>query len=446
MKQRMLLAFLFVSASLSAQATDIVFKVNLTQDRPDINVGDGICAYTTAVPADQAAVCTLRAAVMEANAVGLEEQANVVIELKPGATYDLTRAGAMEQQSVFGDLDLLRPMHIGVPDDAPAKAHIANGATGDRIFHIQPAAAGSSLYGIELTGGQAGFGCVIYNQAADLELRWLDIHGNCQSEATTNYALALASTTTIVDTSIHHNVASSDGSSYSIYAFSVGTTLGIERSSIYWNMKPSSGGAVYLIDGAHLRMRDSTVSQNGSAESFGIGLNTSATADIGSSTIVFNGVSEIAVISSPETIVTNSILIPIPAGDVCRADDADVFDIRWSLIGDASCKVGVITGQDNEHDVPIVAVDLSELGEWGGVTPNHCPGPNSIAIDHTPASECDASIYDQRGFARVVSYDGSQPARCDTGAVELEALPVDPDPTDPFAEGFKDDFEMPPTL
>lgn len=83
---------LFLSA---CHQNGTVFAVDTTDDTVDVTPGDGICA-------DAAGDCSLRAAIIEANALpGVEE-----IALVDGATYQLTLPGGLEDQSFTGDLDI----------------------------------------------------------------------------------------------------------------------------------------------------------------------------------------------------------------------------------------------------------------------------------------------------------------------------------------------------
>lgn len=85
-----LLAALVSEGDVSAAS----FIVNSTVDAVDANPGDGICATATAD-------CTLRAAVMEANALPGAD----TIEL-PAGTYTVTIPGAGENAAATGDLDV----------------------------------------------------------------------------------------------------------------------------------------------------------------------------------------------------------------------------------------------------------------------------------------------------------------------------------------------------
>src|SRR5438445_1769151 len=81
-----------LSAPRTARATPLV--VNSTDDAPDAVPGDGICATLSGV-------CTLRAAIMEANQLPGAE----TITLPPGI-YSLRIPGANEDLGGTGDLDI----------------------------------------------------------------------------------------------------------------------------------------------------------------------------------------------------------------------------------------------------------------------------------------------------------------------------------------------------
>src|SRR5690606_38888623 len=72
-----LLTFLLLSAVMVQTAHAATFTVNNTADAPDANPGDGICATASGV-------CTLRAALQEANAAAGADTINV-----PAGTYTL---------------------------------------------------------------------------------------------------------------------------------------------------------------------------------------------------------------------------------------------------------------------------------------------------------------------------------------------------------------------
>src|SRR5512142_2010103 len=83
---------LMLPAAPVAQAAG--FVVNTTADAVDVNPGDGVCATATGA-------CTLRAAIMEANAHPGADTITL-----PAGTYDLTIRGYDEDAATTGDLDI----------------------------------------------------------------------------------------------------------------------------------------------------------------------------------------------------------------------------------------------------------------------------------------------------------------------------------------------------
>lgn len=74
---------------------------------PDALPGDGNCSYLEIPPPD-VATCSLRAAIMEANATDAVDS----ILLGNGASYKLTIDGHNEDLGATGDLDIRRPVTI----------------------------------------------------------------------------------------------------------------------------------------------------------------------------------------------------------------------------------------------------------------------------------------------------------------------------------------------
>ncbi len=131
-----------------------VFNVNAGFDDVDVDPGDGSCA----TEGQEYSVCTLRAAIMEANALP-----GVDTVLLPPGTYSLTLFGPFDNNGAVGDLDVLEPLVL-----AGAGRHLtfidATGL-GDRVLDLlTPAVLGvdelpnqeaTVLSGITLTGGNS---------------------------------------------------------------------------------------------------------------------------------------------------------------------------------------------------------------------------------------------------------------------------------------------------
>ena len=102
------------------------FAVNNVQDLPDVSPGNGICDVFEA-----RGVCTLRAAIMEANALDGDDTITL-----PAGTFTLTRPGAGENGALTGDLDVTDfGNKLTIIGAGAAFTHI-NGGEIDRVFHV----------------------------------------------------------------------------------------------------------------------------------------------------------------------------------------------------------------------------------------------------------------------------------------------------------------------
>src|SRR5262245_3243074 len=91
-----------VGQAASAHAAGKTFSVNSTVAAPDANPGDGKCETASGNN-----ICTLRAAIMETNALAGAD----TINLQAGTTYVLTRAG-IDDTALNGDLDITDDLTI----------------------------------------------------------------------------------------------------------------------------------------------------------------------------------------------------------------------------------------------------------------------------------------------------------------------------------------------
>ena len=133
---------------VGSKALAASFVVNTDVDLPDSNLGDGVCG-TTLGPN----ICSLRAAVMQANALPPGPHS---ILLAPGVEYRLTRSQNFEDDnSQTGDLDIKVELLIinpaGINGDGARS--IVNGLNNDRVFDI----AGQNdvtLQGFDIINGE----------------------------------------------------------------------------------------------------------------------------------------------------------------------------------------------------------------------------------------------------------------------------------------------------
>ena len=120
-------------------------EVTNTNDGIDVEPGDGICAAAADAIASS---CTLRAAIMEAVALGGSQTI-----LLSDETYDLTLAAEIDEGPRSGDLDIAADANVRIIGVGSDRTTIkAQNGLGDRVFHIRPGArAVFSKLGI--TGG-----------------------------------------------------------------------------------------------------------------------------------------------------------------------------------------------------------------------------------------------------------------------------------------------------
>lgn len=114
-----LLGFILIRGNVAQAAT---FTVNTTDDTVDANPGDGIAANASGY-------CSLRAAIMEANAL-----AGMDTIVLPGGIFTLTIEGTQEDECLSGDLDIKSSMEI---QGAGWNLSVIDGNQLDRVFHIE---------------------------------------------------------------------------------------------------------------------------------------------------------------------------------------------------------------------------------------------------------------------------------------------------------------------
>lgn len=137
-----LAVFLFVIAA-HAKPTTAIFDVNDILDLIDDNLTDGKC-HTTAE------TCTLRAAVMQANALSGTNTINL-----PAGVYTLTIPCANEDYAVTGDLDIHSDLTI---NGTGADVTIVDGNQLNRVIDIfnpaKPIISGMTIWnGTATIGG-----------------------------------------------------------------------------------------------------------------------------------------------------------------------------------------------------------------------------------------------------------------------------------------------------
>jgi CSLREA domain-containing protein len=230
-----LILIIIIGSLLTAPRTvsaAVTLTVNSTADSVDVSPGNGVCA-------DSLNRCTLRAAVMEANALAGADTINV-----PAGTYVLT-SGPYDDEFNFagaeegtGDLDILNG-DLTINGTGPG-ATIIDGNAIDRIFDVNNFSAGGSavnltLQGLTLKGGKAPTSADGYEEPG----------GAIQFDGTDNNTGLPVGTLTINNCKIQSNTASGVGGGVLV----IFGSLTVDGSEISGNTSQNASGGGILFDG-----------------------------------------------------------------------------------------------------------------------------------------------------------------------------------------------------
>ncbi len=457
----------WVSAAPVVQRTDRVLNVNSNTDSIDITPGDGLCV-------DSEGMCTLRAAIMEANSSHRE----VEIQL-PGGIYTLGIPGANEDGAVSGDLDIFQSMNIRATGSGRPIIQAGTDPTDgiDRVFHIQGSNAEEPIrvrlqditiqFGQAPTGTQfpenSGGGILIegytktsiknttisQNSALDPQGQGggiLACGADCSedqegelilenSRITQNTAggtggglvLKNLENFEIRNSSILDNKSQNDGGGIAISE--IDDNSAILGSTIAYNQSQFGGGVI--IQGSEILLANSTVSNN-LAENDAAGIYAQeATLTILNATIAnnkSNGTAGGIYVKNADVEIGSSILAGNSADEAPDCFEENGLDsLGYNLVQDTnSCSSVFDEGGDLRGADPL----LAPLADNGGDTLTHAldissPGAHLIPIG---TNQCGTDVQsDQRGRPRPGDLDPSD--FCEMGAWEAQS----------------DDYNLPPT-
>jgi hypothetical protein len=403
-----------IGAVEAGALTSSTYVVNTYDaDLVDANPGDDIC---DANPLASGSQCTLRAAVMEANAKPGPDR--IVFGNGPGNRFiALTRAGAGGAE--LGDLDVSEQLSIdGAGDPQPPSLVSISAVPGDRIFEVVlPPAQAFAVRDVHLNGGSTGAagGGAVWVNAALAEFERVVFGGNASS-AGGGALRAGGELLMIRDSDFVTNDAVTDGSA----VFTTTTQTTIERSSFRDN-----GGAAAVFKGAigNLVVRDSTFDGNQS----GVRAESATLVDIRSSTIAGHTAEGLAVQSGmqPATVHVRATVFA-DNGDHCSfvgGFGANVMAWNHVDVADAQCAPA---GSNASIGDPMLA-PLTRR-EFEGTSWFRVPLHGSPLIDAIPgdAGPLVCAGQDIRGTARPIDSDGNGSARCEIGAVELSLAEAGP--------------------
>ncbi|MCY2990669.1 MAG: S8 family serine peptidase [Planctomycetota bacterium] len=248
-----------------------VLYVDTLEDAVDANVGDGVCAAASGV-------CTLRAAIQEANAATPATRTIVLdsgtyrLSLPPvpdiAMPFPTTVPGGSTPTSsppwsneASGDLDVMGDITI-VGDEARTSTIDAGGL--DRVFKVHPGARlvlrRTGVTGGASPGGQDGGGILT---AGTLQLDTSLVAGNSASGAGGGIAVWGGSTHILASTISDNRAAGKGGGLLACNQ----AVLDVTGSTIARNVAPTDGGGIFVWFDAQADVKNSTISGNESFDS-----------------------------------------------------------------------------------------------------------------------------------------------------------------------------------
>jgi CSLREA domain-containing protein len=417
---------IFACLLLPSIAVAATFSVNTALDAVDANPGDGVCETSASNN-----ICTLRAAIEEANALEGDEQI-----ILPPNTYLLTVANYLpitSSMTITGAgasttiIDGNKDGHTNVPHSrvvfipAGKGGHvpsvtlsgltIRNGAgrgieSGGTVALINIVVSGNSDGGIWNGANMTIINSTVSGNSALVEGGGILSHG-------------IISRLTLINSTVSGNSAVLDGGGISNYLW-----LRLTNSTVSGNSAGRNGGGISNTSNGSMTITNSTVSGN-SAVLDGGGIWNSVIAILFNATIT-NNVSAGnggGVFNEPGAIVyfQNTILAGNFEGSAFGECAGTIYSTGNNLMQNApgDCTV---SGQ------PVTLVDSPGIGPLqnnGGLTQTHAPLADSPAIEAGNPGGCRDQFgslltTDQRGFRRTVG------SKCDIGAHEYGSGPLVP--------------------
>lgn len=217
------------------------FTVNSTTDVVDANPGDGVCATA-------GAVCTLRAAIQEANALAGDD--TIIL---PSGFYSLTISGINEDLAAQGDLDITSNINLS---GAGAEQTIIDASELDRVFDNTGT---FTISGVTIKGGRIaiiGGGGVI--NGGSLTLAESIVTDNAVTGSSDGGGIYNAGTLQLINSTVLSNAANSEGGG--IYNLSSAGVVTLTTSTVISNAAASCGGL--FNDGGTVNLTGSSVISN----------------------------------------------------------------------------------------------------------------------------------------------------------------------------------------
>lgn len=360
------LAFVGILILSRSAAAGPTFVVNSLADVPaGPNTTDGICETATGN-----GVCTLRAAIMEANAT----QDSVV--RVPAGRYALSRASTPGFHPENGDLDVRAPMKI--EGDGPSVTVIDGNALA-RVFFVD-----------------------LGPNPNRVEMRGLSVQNGLAPTNDEGGGLLIAARVLLENVHIQGNTARRGGG---ISMFTNTSSLTLRHGIVEGNVSTSEGGGIAIDAGASVLVEDSLIQNNFGANGGGIVIDRTASARLDRTALIGN--SAFDVLSSST----------VGGGITTAGDLLIVNSVVWgSGAGGAGAGLHVQEGTATLIHVTLTAnvgwqrYDTPAAQEGSGLFVE--PGAN-VTLD----SSIVTSNLDRDGAGEFPTY---RPSDCSTGVLSLD--------------------------
>lgn len=397
------------------------FAVALTSvDAVDANPGDFECRIAAAAPGEPG--CTLRAALMEANASAGRDR----IVVPSGANIVLSLSGRDEDGAATGDLDVLDDVTITTVDAPTTLADYARiDANGiDRVLDIK---ADTKLVGLIITGGIANTasspqGGGVKSFTDQLVIEDSRITGN---SANIGAGLDARGSLDLSRSRIDHNTTLDLGFT-NAYGCAIHDKDSSTPTGDFIHISNSTIDHNTCISQAVLQLRtntqidNSTISDNTAPKVLSMYV---GNVSLNNVTIVGNetGYSIGSIDGTTTSTLRNTIIVGQNGHAACEIHSA-IADHDWTLASDSSC-----APTSGTHNLPDTDPLLGPLANRYSVLPVRQPRAGGPAVDAGDPATCLAEYED--GLSRPIDGDGDGTARCDIGAIELDDVI--------FADGFE---------
>lgn len=396
------------SDAIETWTTITTITVNTTNDTVDVNPGDGVVA-------DSAGNVSLRAAVMEANALTGDD--TIIL---PAGTYDFDIAGVGEDNAASGDLDITETTGTLTIRGAGASSTIIDADSLERVFHVLGGAT-LNLEGVTVTGGRvvgSEDGGGLQNVGGTVTITDSVITANTASGdagGINNSGDLTLTRVTVSDNTAGQTAGGIQNSgTLTINASTIGGTSDPSDPTVpdLRNTSVLAGGGIRTLNGSTLTVTNSTIAGNvatsGAAQ--GAGLFTMGTTTLTNVTIAENesggsggGLAVAGGLTQLQnTLIANNVSVVTANEDVFDSTSgASINSLGGNLIENPTGAAGsFLVGNPNAAgDIVGEFPLLNRLADNGGPTATIALQPGSPAID---AGLNTTAATDQRGITRAL--------------------------------------------